>query len=154
VAGTDGKHPELIKYGGNELLNGIYELVRQTWEEKRIPEEWKETIIVPIHKRGYRERCENYRGIALGNAAYKILSNIILGKIKPIIEKIMGDYQNGLRDGRYVNDNILALKIINEKFWEYNQSVQYLCIDFQKAYDSTQRDTHGNVRKNLKFLQN
>jgi len=31
---------------------------------------------------------ENYRGIALGNAAYKILANIILEKIKPYIEKI------------------------------------------------------------------
>jgi len=47
----------------------MYELVRQILEEERIPEEWKETIIVPIHKRGDRVRCENYRGIALGNAA-------------------------------------------------------------------------------------
>ena len=102
--------------------------VRQIWEGERVPEEWKETIIVPIHKRGDRDRCENYRGIALGNAAYKILSNIILGKIKPYIEKVMGDYQNGFRDGRSVIDNIFALKIINEKLWEYNQSVQYLFI--------------------------
>ena len=41
----------------------MYELVRQIWEEERIPEEWKETIIVPIHKRGDVDRCENYRGI-------------------------------------------------------------------------------------------
>jgi hypothetical protein len=34
--------------------------------------------------------CENYRGIALGNAAYKILLNIILEKIKPHIEKLQG----------------------------------------------------------------
>jgi len=60
----------------------MYELVRQIWEEERIPEKWKETIIVPIHKRGASDRCENYRGIALGNAAYKMLSNIIFGKIK------------------------------------------------------------------------
>jgi len=93
VAGTDGIHPELTKYRGNKLLNRMYDLVRQIWEE-RIPEEWKEIIIVPIHKRGDRDRCENYRGIALGNAAYKILSNIILGKIKPYIKKVMGDYQN------------------------------------------------------------
>jgi hypothetical protein len=33
-------------------LNRIYELGRQIWEEERIPEEWKETIIVPIHKTG------------------------------------------------------------------------------------------------------
>jgi len=39
--------------------------------------------MVPIHKRRYRDRCEKYRGIALGSAAYKILSNIILGIIKP-----------------------------------------------------------------------
>ena len=68
-SGTDGIHAELIKYGGNILLNGIYELVRQIWEEERIPEEWKETIIVPIYKKGDRDKCENYRGIALGKAA-------------------------------------------------------------------------------------
>jgi len=94
-----------------------------------------------MHKRGDRDRCENYRGIAVGNAAYKILSNIILGKIKPYIEKVMGDYQNGFRDGRSVIDNIFVLSIINEKLWEYKQSVQYLFIDFQKAYGYTQRCT-------------
>ena len=82
-------------------------------------------------------RCENYRGRALGNAAYKILLNIILGKIKPYIEKVMGDYQNGFRDGSSVIGNIFALKIVNEKLWENNQSVQYLFIDFQKACDYT-----------------
>ena len=77
AAGTDGIYPELIKYRGDKLLNRMYELVRQIWEEERIPEEWKETIIVPVYKRGDRDRRENYRGIALGNAGYKILSNII-----------------------------------------------------------------------------
>jgi hypothetical protein len=38
-----------------------------------------------------------------------------LGKIKPYIENIMGDYKNGFRDGRSVIDNIFALKIVNEK---------------------------------------
>jgi hypothetical protein len=56
----------------------------------------------------------------------KILLNIILGKIKPYIEKVMGDYQNGFRDERSVIDNIFALKIINEKLWEYKQSVRLL----------------------------
>jgi len=52
----------------------------------------------------------------------------ILGKIKPYIEKVTGDYQNGFIDGRSVTDNIFVLKIINKKLWEYNQSVQYLFI--------------------------
>ena len=85
TAGTDGIHLEWIKYGGNKLLNRIYEVVRQIWNEERIPEEWNEKIIVPLHNKGDRDRCENYRGIALGNAAYKILVKIILGKIKPYV---------------------------------------------------------------------
>ena len=113
--GSDGIHPELLKYGGNKILNRIYELVGQILKEERIPEEWKETTIVPTYKTGDRERCENYRGIALGNAAYKILVNIILGKIKPYIEKITGDYLNGFRDGRSVICNTFTLKIINKK---------------------------------------
>ena len=93
----------------------MYELVRQIWKEERTPEEWKEIIIAPIHKRGDKERCDNYRGIALENTAYKILSNIILGIITPYFKKVMGDYQNGFRDGRSVIDNIHALKIIKKK---------------------------------------
>jgi hypothetical protein len=83
-------------------------------EEKRISEEWKEIIIVPIYKKGDRDRCENYRGIALENVAYKILVNVILEKIKPYIEKITGAYQNGFTDVRSVIDNIFVIKIINE----------------------------------------
>ena len=78
---------ELIKYRENKLLNRIYELVRQIWEEERMPEEQKETIIVPIHKKGDRDTCEKYRGIALGITAYKIFVNINLEKIKTYIEK-------------------------------------------------------------------
>ena len=75
----------MIKYGRNKLLNRIYKLTGQIWEEERIPEEWNETLIVPIYKKGDRERCENYRRIALENVPYKILANIILGRIKPYI---------------------------------------------------------------------
>jgi len=76
---------------------------------------------------------------------------IILEKIKLYIEKFMGDYQNGFRDGRSVIDNIFALKIINKKLWEYNQSVQYLFIDFQKAYDSIHRDMLWKCMKEFKI---
>jgi hypothetical protein len=75
-------------------LNRIYEVhvVRHIWNEVRILEEWKETALVPIRRKGDRDGCENYRGKALGNAVYKTLSNIILGKIKPYIEKIKGNF--------------------------------------------------------------
>jgi hypothetical protein len=48
----------------------------------------EKNIIVPIHKIADRDRRESYRGIPLGNAAYRILTNIVLEKIKPYIEGI------------------------------------------------------------------
>ena len=102
-------------------------------------------------KKGDRDRCENYRRIALGNTAYKILANIILEKIKPYIEKITGDYQNGFRDERSVIDNIIVLKIINDNFLEYNRNVQYLLIYFKKAYGSIHRDMLRKCMEELKI---
>ena len=63
----------------------------------------------------------------------------------------MGDYQNRFRHRRSVIDKIFTLKTINEKLWEYDQSVQYLFIDFQKAYGSIHRDTLWECMKEFKI---
>ena len=65
----------------------------------------------------------------------------------------MGDYQNGFRDGKSVIDNTFAPKIVNEKLWKYNQSVQYLLI-FKRHITLYIEIHYGNVLKNLKFLLN
>jgi len=63
----------------------------------------------------------------------------------------MGDYQNRFRDERSVIGNIFALRIINEKLWECNQSIKYLLIDFKKAYDSINRDALWECMKEFKI---
>ena len=138
----------------NKLLNRIYELVRQIWEDERIPEEWKETITVPIYKNGDRDRCENYRRKALGNAAYNILANIILEKIKPYIEKITKDYQNGLRDRRSVTDSIFVLKIIMRKSGNIIRVYNIYLLIFKRHMTLYIETCYRNVWKNLKFLKN
>ena len=62
--------------------------------------------------------------------------------------KITGDYQNGFRDRRKQQ---IALKIMNKKIWEYNQCVQHLFTDFQKAYDSVHRDTLWKCMEEFKI---
>jgi len=57
----------------------MYELVRQIWEEERISEEWKETIIVPIHrilrnKKDVIKKLENYTKTVRRTACFLILS--------------------------------------------------------------------------------
>jgi hypothetical protein len=47
-------------------------------------------IIVPVHKKGYKPDCNNYRGISLQSNSYKILSDILLSKLSAYINEING----------------------------------------------------------------
>jgi len=45
-----------------------------------LPEEWKESITVPIYKKGDKAGESNYKGISLLRTTYKILSSILLSR--------------------------------------------------------------------------
>jgi len=92
----------------------------------------KESIIVPIHKKGDKTDCNNYRGISLFPTTYKILSNILLSRLIPYAKEIIGHHQCGFRRNRSTNDLIFCIRQILEKKWEYNEEVHQLFIDFRK----------------------
>jgi hypothetical protein len=56
---------ELIQVGGETLLSAIQKLVTSIWNKENLPDQWKESIIVPIHKKGDKSNCNNYYGISL-----------------------------------------------------------------------------------------
>jgi hypothetical protein len=37
----------------------------KVWNKEELPQEWKESIIVPFHKKGDRMDCNNYRNFTL-----------------------------------------------------------------------------------------
>jgi len=41
-----------------------------------LPQQWKEYIIVPIHEKGDKSDCSNYKEMPLLPSTYKISSNI------------------------------------------------------------------------------
>jgi hypothetical protein len=99
-----------------------------------LPYQWKESIIVPVHKKDDKTDCSNYRTISLLSASYKHLSNIFLSRLSPYIEEITGDHQCGFRRNRSTTDLNFYNRQILEKQWEYNETVNQLFVDFKKAY--------------------
>ena len=46
---------ELIKTGGNTIRCAIHKLIIAIWNKEELPGEWKESIIVPIQRRGIKQ---------------------------------------------------------------------------------------------------
>jgi hypothetical protein len=83
-----------------------------------MPDQWKESIIVPVHKTGDKTDCNNYCGISLLSTSYKMLSNILLSRLSPNIDEIIGDHQCGFRRNRSITDQIFCIRQILGKKWE------------------------------------
>jgi len=113
--GIDEIPAELIKAGGGTICGEIHKLITSMWKKEKLPEEWKESIIVPIHKKGNKTDCNNYRGISLLPTTYKILSNTLLTRLTPYAKKIIGDHQCGFRRNRSTIDHIFCIRQIIEK---------------------------------------
>jgi hypothetical protein len=63
---------ELIKAGVRTVCCWIHKLTNLIQNKQELPEEWKESVIVPIYRKGDKTDCSNYRGISLLSATYRI----------------------------------------------------------------------------------
>ncbi|CAG9837587.1 unnamed protein product [Diabrotica balteata] len=84
---------ETIKFNGEQIQRKIYQLLVQVWEKKVMPSEWYEARICPLHKKGHKLKCDNYRGIALLDTIYKTLARILRNKLNCYTERILHKYQ-------------------------------------------------------------
>jgi hypothetical protein len=67
----------------------IHKLINSIWNKEELPHQWKESIIVQIHKKGDKTDCNNYYGISLLSTSHTILLNILLSHVH-IYMKLLG----------------------------------------------------------------
>jgi hypothetical protein len=80
---------ELNQAGGEIFLSVIHRLINSVWNKEELPDQWKESIIVSVHKKGDESDCNNYRVISLLSTSYNILSHILLSRLGPYIDEII-----------------------------------------------------------------
>jgi hypothetical protein len=123
--GTHKIPAELIKAGVETLYSEIHRLICCIWNKEALPQQWKESIIVPIHRKGDKTR-NNYRGMSLLSTACRIVSNILLARLTPYVIEVFGDHQCGCRRNIGTTDQIFYIRqILGEK----NGSIMGRCID-------------------------
>ncbi|KAJ8356884.1 hypothetical protein SKAU_G00196780 [Synaphobranchus kaupii] len=155
AAGPDEIPAEAIKADMGMAINMLHSLFNKIWKEEQIPALWKEGILIKLPKKGDLRDCNNYRGIMLLSVPGKVLNRVILERIKEAVDSKLRDQQAGFRRNRSCADHIASLRIIVEQSLEWNSPFYINSIDYEKAFDSVDRETlwkllrHYGVPKKL-----
>ena len=135
--GDDSISPEVMKRV--DIDDVILKFCNDALCDGLIPDQWKLSNIVPVPKKGDLTKTDNYRGISLTSIVSKTLNKMLLNRMKPSLEEVLRDNQNGFRPGRSTTSHILALRRIMEGAKAKNLKATMVFIDFKKAFDSVHR---------------
>ncbi|CAH8492285.1 unnamed protein product [Dicrocoelium dendriticum] len=144
ASGPDNLPPALFKDGGSVLISEILSLFTKVWTEEKVPSSWGESVIVPIHKKGSRDDCCNYRGISLISVASKIFVSVLLGRLSTTREEFSREEQAGFRPGRGCIDQIFTLRQVLELRHIHRRPTIVVFLDIRAAFDSVDRSALWN----------
>ena len=115
ASGPDNLPPALLKDGGECLIQCLTCLFTRIWETETVPDNWSESIIVPIFKEGSRSECSNHKGISLTSVVTRILASLILRRHIATHEASIREEQAGFWPGRRCIDHMFTLRQILEQ---------------------------------------
>ena len=147
AAGPDHIPPEALKVDAEVTAGQLHSLFNKIWREGRFPEDWREGHLVKLPKKGDLSKCCNYRGITLLSIPGKVFARILLERMKEAIDKKLREEQAGFRKGRSTTDQIASLRIIIEQSLEWNSPLLVNFIDYEKAFDSVDRETLWKIMR-------
>jgi len=95
-------------------------------DQNQKAQEWERVMVMNVHKKGTKTKCEIYRGISLLPTAYKLFGNVIKNRLNEYLEDEMVEEQCGFRKGRSCTDAIFTVQQIMEK----KERTQFIAISF------------------------
>jgi hypothetical protein len=139
---------ELLKVDAHTSADIVLPLFIRIWQEEGFPRDWKIGVIIKVAKKGDLKTCNNWRGTTLLSTVNKLFSKIILNRITGKINKGIRKEQHGFRTGYSCIDLINTLRIVTEQSAEYRSPLYLLFIDFEKVFDSVNKENIWIVLKN------
>ena len=138
--GICGISAEMLKTGRTVVVKWLHRIISLAWENGQVPEDWLRAVIVPVHKKGSKVKCEKYRGISLLSIPSKAYARILDERIRSVTESKVLEAQGGFRKGRSCTDQLFTIRQLSEKMIEKNKKMVVACVDLEKAYDRVGRD--------------
>lgn len=135
--GPNGFQAVFFKHYWDIVGDDLWNLVRDAFSSGRIDPALTDTLIALIPKVDSPKSFKDFRPISLCNTIYKILTKVLVQRIRPILCSLIGPFQSSFLPGRGTTDNAIVLQEIvhaMKKSKKKNGEVAYK-IDLEKAYD-------------------
>ena len=97
----------------------IVNLAESVWKEKKVPQEWVESILNPILKKGIWHIYDNWHGISLLEVIGKVVARMIQNRLQVLAEREMPESKCGFRRGCGCADMIFTIRLLIEKAVEH-----------------------------------
>lgn len=103
----------------------------------RLLKQWNHTVIALVPKSNDASSFNEYRLISCCNVFYKIISKVLVGRLKKAIVGIVDNAHAAFVEGRSIVENIhLALELLRKYARKRGSPLCKLKVDIQKAYDT------------------
>lgn len=118
---------------GKDLVN----LVQDAFRTGSFNVELNQRLIVLIPKVSNPEYVKEFRPISLSTVAYKLITKVLVNRLRPLLSDLVGPLQSSFIPGRQAADNIfIAQEIIHTiKKSRSKNGLMAIKIDLEKAYD-------------------
>ena len=98
----------VLKWCARELTPSLCRLFNSSLAEDQLPTEWKDALVVLVHKKGKKEDVTNYRPISLLCVVSKVLERCIFKHFKESLCFLFHNTPHGFLQGRSTVTQLLA----------------------------------------------
>ena len=135
--GVDGISPKILKEAVEQISAPLVDVFNMALHEGIVPLEWKEANIIPLFKKGSRNKSVNYRPVSLTSVICKLLETIIRDFIMDFLDKhkLINPSLHGFLKARSCLTNLLCFFEEITKWVDEGSPVDVIYLDFQKAID-------------------
>ena len=115
ASGGDGIPVERFQILKDDAVKVPHSICQQIWKTQQWPQDWKNSICIPIPKKGNAKECSNYCTIALISHTSKVMLKILQARFQQYVNCELPNVQAGFRKGRGTRDQIANIQWIIKK---------------------------------------
>ena len=110
ASGGDGIPVDLFQVLKDDAVKLLQSICQQIWKTQLWPQDWKESVFIPIPKKGNAKECSNYCTIALISHSSKVMLKILQARLQQYMNHELPDVQAGFRKGRGTRNQIANIR--------------------------------------------